>query len=407
MNSNSATCLMSSPTDFLRQGVASCNHGRRQSSLLSEAKYGSRQGEIHGVSVGFGFGDRRRAVPEFVTKFVTTIKKGGRRLQSVRSQMSTSEQQLDGKVERPLGVSHKIGDVVGGKYRIIGVLGQGGVGTTYEAEREDGTTVALKALSLRNMKVWKDLELFEREARVLKSLRHPNIPEYIDYFEVDSSSDRAFYIAQKVAKGTSLADFVRGGWRFTEQEVVWIANEILQVLNYLGNLHPPVYHRDIKPENVIVDSDAKIVKVVDFGAVQDAASATLIGSTVIGTYGYMAPEQFQNRATSQTDLYGLGGTLLFLLSGRSPSSFAQKRLKVDFSSVTVSPRLAAIIDKLLEPAPEDRFQSPLDVMYALKSVNEPLNGMESMSFRGRASVLKLWGSGEATCRHKGGFAKVC
>ncbi|KAG6557583.1 hypothetical protein Mapa_000859 [Marchantia paleacea] len=279
--------------------------------------------------------------------------------------------ELDEKSWSALGVFHKTGDVIGDKYKIISVLGQGGVCTTYEAEIEDGSTVALKAISLKFMKGWKDLELFEREARVLKSLRHPGIPEYIDYFEVDTETDRAFYIAQKVAKGRSLAEAVQNGSRMTEEDVVRIAFEVLEVLKYLGNLRPPVFHRDIKPENIIMDEETGQVKVVDFGAVQDAASMTVMGSTVVGTYGYMAPEQFQNRATLQTDLYGLGGTLLYLLSGRSPSSFPQTRLKVDFGAVTMSPGLRSVIDKLLEPAPEDRFQSAEEVIAALKAVNEP------------------------------------
>jgi serine/threonine protein kinase len=72
-----------------------------------------------------------------------------------------------------------------------------------------------------------------------------------------------------------------------------------------------------------LDEASGKVKLVDFGAVQDAASAMQIGSTVVGTYGYMAPEQFQNRAGPQTDLYGLGATLLYVVSGCSPSSFPQ------------------------------------------------------------------------------------
>ncbi|KAL2642120.1 hypothetical protein R1flu_009707 [Riccia fluitans] len=287
----------------------------------------------------------------------------------VRSQVMNGE--LDGKSRPSLGVFHKTGDVIGEKYTIIGVLGEGGVCTTYEAQVEDGSTVALKAISLRFMKGWKDLELFEREARVLKSLRHPGIPEYIDYFEVDSETDRAFYIAQKVAKGRSLAEIVQNGNRITEEDVTRIAVEVLEVLKYLGNLRPPVFHRDIKPENIIMDEETGQIKVVDFGAVQDAASMTVIGSTVVGTYGYMAPEQFQNRATLQTDLYGLGGTLLYLVSGRSPSSFPQARLKIDFSAVTMSLGLRLIISRLLEPAPEDRFQSADEVIFALKNLKEP------------------------------------
>lgn len=297
----------------------------------------------------------------------------------VKSEIRNGE--LDEKSRSSLGVFHKTGDVIGGKYTIIGVLGHGGVCTTYEAGVEDGSSVALKAISLRFMKGWKDLELFEREARVLKSLRHPGIPEYIDYFEVDTETDRAFYIAQKVAKGRSLAEVVQNGSRITEDDVVRIALEVLEVLKYLGNLRPPVFHRDIKPENIIMDEETGQVKVVDFGAVQDAASMSVIGSTVVGTYGYMAPEQFQNRATLQTDLYGLGGTLLYLLSGRSPSNFPQARLKVDFSAVAMSTGLRSVIDKLLEPAPEDRYQAAEEVIFALKTLREsPPSRLRSNQF---------------------------
>nr|XP_024360118.1 uncharacterized protein LOC112274682 isoform X1 [Physcomitrium patens] len=271
-------------------------------------------------------------------------------------------------VERlPIGVIHNKGDVVTGKYTIIGLFGQGAMGVTFEAERSDGEVVALKAMSLRNMKGWKELDLFEREARVLKSLNHPGIPAYIDYFQVDTKDDRIFYIAQRAAKGKSLEDLITGGWRVSEEKVKDIAIEVLSVLQYLGDLRPPVIHRDIKPENIILDKETGDVKVVDFGAVQDVASSTLIGSTVVGTYGYMAPEQFQNRATLQTDLYGLGGTMLYMLSGRPPSYFPQRRLKVVFRDlVTMSPELANVIDRLLEPAPEDRFQSAGQVIQALQ-----------------------------------------
>lgn len=180
---------------------------------------------------------------------------------------------------------HEIGDVIVGKYRITGVLGSGGLGTMFEAELLDSngradsdspsgvgrtweeavaasksrgersTKVALKAMSLRGMKAWKDLELFEREARVLQSLKHPGIAEYIDSFEVDTDADRTFYIAQKVAAGKSIADLVKGGWRVGEEEVKRIALEVLKVLEFLENLRPAVVHRDIKPENIIIDTD--------------------------------------------------------------------------------------------------------------------------------------------------------
>lgn len=276
----------------------------------------------------------------------------------------------------PLDGVHQVGDEVAGKYVIKKVLGQGGMGTTFEAVTADGESVALKVLSLRGMKGWKELDLFEREARVLRSLKHPSIAEYIDHFEVDTGTDRWFYLVQKVAQGQSLADLVSSGWRVTEAEVVKIALQVLEVLRYLESLRPPVVHRDIKPENIILDKETGKVKVVDFGAVQEAAATTFLGSTVVGTYGYMAPEQFQNRAGPQSDLYALGCTILFLLSGRPPSSFPQKRLRVDFrGAVTVSEPLALVLEQLLEPAVEDRFQSAGQVIEALQGTPRvPING---------------------------------
>lgn len=95
---------------------------------------------------------------------------------------------------------------------------------------------------------------------------------------------------------------------------------------------------------------------VDFGGVQAAAaSADSLGSTIVGTYGYMSPEQFRGAATPASDMYGLGATLLFLLSGKPPSAFPVERMRTDFSSVKMGARLEAVVDGLLEPLPEDRM----------------------------------------------------
>lgn len=260
-----------------------------------------------------------------------------------------------------------IGSIVQDRYQILSVLGQGGSGITYEAkETETGLRVALKELSLKGISDWKKLQLFEREGQILENLDHPAIPSYLDYFQIDTADNRFFYIVQELAEGKSLADLVALGERFPETEVRRISLEVLQILQYLHGLNPPVIHRDIKPQNVIRKADGQIF-LVDFGAVQTVHRETAaFGSTVVGTYGYMPPEQFRGQAYPTTDLYALGATLLHLLTHRNPGELPQKRLKYTFRPhANVSEPFAKWLDGLLEPLAEDRFDSASTALLAL------------------------------------------
>ncbi|NEP09244.1 MAG: serine/threonine protein kinase [Symploca sp. SIO2C1] len=263
---------------------------------------------------------------------------------------------------------HKPGDIIAQKYQILRILGSGGTGTTYAAQEENSNQqVALKELSLLGMKDWKVLELFEREAQVLSSLNHPAIPNYLNYFQVDTAENRCFYLVQELAVGKSLASLVQQGWQPDETTVQRLAIQVLKILHYLHTLSPPIIHRDIKPQNLICSKKGKVF-LVDFGAVQNVYRNTLTqGSTVVGSYGYMAPEQFRGQAYVTSDLYSLGATLLFMLTHRSPADLPQRRLKIDFrSQVKISPKFADWLENILEPAAEDRFTSAKEALAALK-----------------------------------------
>ncbi|MBE9183725.1 ankyrin repeat domain-containing protein [Microcoleus sp. LEGE 07076] len=264
-------------------------------------------------------------------------------------------------------------------YQIKNLLGEGGSSTTYEAiDLKTNQRVALKALSLQKMNDWKVLELFEREANVLSKLNHPGIPRYLDYFYVDTPDNRCFYIVQELAQGQSLASLVENGWHASESEIKRIATQILEILVYLHSQTPPVIHRDIKPENIVFKSPINSHKqkdwevcLVDFGAVQNTYNNTLMrGSTVVGTYGYMAPEQFLGQAVPATDLYGLGATLLYLLTHRSPAELPTNILQRDFrSQIPISSAFADWLEKTIAPDLENRFQSAKE---ALESLRNPL-----------------------------------
>jgi serine/threonine protein kinase len=223
-------------------------------------------------------------------------------------------------------------------------------------------------LSLAQMDDWKAIDLFEREAQILSQLDHPAIPKYIDYFTIDTPADRNFYIVQELAPGKTLSDWSESGWRCTEAEVKDIASQILKILSYLHNFTPPVIHRDLKPSNILLTETGQI-SLVDFGAVRQAYHDTFMrGSTVVGTFGYMAPEQFRSQALPATDLYGLGATILALLTNRSPAELTQSNLKLSFrNKIQVSPAFADWLEQMLEPDPVDRFDSATTALAALKN----------------------------------------
>jgi serine/threonine protein kinase len=280
-----------------------------------------------------------------------------------------------------LGEDAPKGEVLLGRYRIEALLGKGGFASTWAAtELSSQKPVALKCLSLEQVDDWKSVELFEREAKVLSQLNHPGIPAYVAYHPPEEGVDGAsFILVQELAAGTSLKKRLDEGWRPTEDEIRRVAAKTLEILAYLHCKNPPVVHRDVKPQNLLMDDDGKI-RLVDFGAVRDSvASHTEAGSTVVGTYGYMAPEQFQGRAAPTSDLYGLGATLVHLLTGKMPADLPHERLKITFRDlVNLSPGFTQWLDRLLEPVEEDRFPTTQAALDALSRVDDaPLVSTET------------------------------
>jgi serine/threonine protein kinase len=209
----------------------------------------------------------------------------------------------------------------------------------------------------------------------------------LEYFHVDTPDNRAFYIVQQLAEGKPLNQWVESGWRGTEAEIKDIAHQLLKILQYLHQQSPPLIHRDIKPQNIIRD-DAGQVFLVDFGAVQHVYQNTISkGSTVAGTYGYMAPEQFRGAAVPASDLYGLGATVLYLLTHRSPADLPQERLKLSFRQhVNISQHFADWLDAMIEPDIDRRFPTA-------KMADRNLCNAKSLPFKPRLATSKsksLW-----------------
>ncbi len=246
-----------------------------------------------------------------------------------------------------------------GSYRLMSVLGQGGAGVTYRASRvgESAATlpdVCVKELSYRRMQDLKSEELFSREAQVLRELDDPAVPRYVDDFVAGTGRARCLYIVQEFVDGQDLGAELASE-RHSEREIIAIADELLQILERLEQLRPPVVHRDIKPHNVMRRaSDGKLL-LVDFGSVKEAVSDGDAGSTVAGTFGYMAPEQQWGKATGQSDLYAVGVMTAVLLARREPGDMldADHRLDLD-AHVRASPGLVAWLKAMTATRPSER-----------------------------------------------------
>ncbi|KIG13362.1 serine/threonine kinase [Enhygromyxa salina] len=240
------------------------------------------------------------------------------------------------------------------RYQIMERLGSGSQGHSYRAiDRETHEDVAIKVLSLGGATEWKAFELFEREAEVLAGLRHRGIPRYRDYFASEESGD--YFLVMDLVVGHSLADELGATGRFDEARLRRLMRGVLEILEYLHTRSPQVIHRDIKPANIVVGEDDS-VHLVDFGGVR-VLTRLEGGSTMIGTFGYMAPEQLHGDAGPGVDLYALGATIVALATGRAADELPHVGLAIDLDELVLPERLRPVLRALLEPDPRDRVRS--------------------------------------------------
>ncbi len=278
------------------------------------------------------------------------------------------------------------------RYQLQQQLGQNAGRQTWLAvdlDESPAQSVIVKQLAFNPQMHWDELKLFEREAQVLKHLNHPCIPQYRDYFAVDRETGDGlpwFGLVQQYIPGNSLQQLLDQGERFTEPQTQQIATSVLEILIYLHELSPPVFHRDIKPSNLILGKDGQVY-LVDFGAVQDRATAEGATFTVVGTSGYSPPEQLWGRAVAASDFYALGTTVIHLLTGTAPADLPQRQMRIQFADrVSLNPNFAQWLAKLTEPAPERRFSTARQALLALQASRDCTSPVEQASQFASSSV---------------------
>src|SRR5512143_901833 len=253
------------------------------------------------------------------------------------------------------------------RYRIVEILGQGGMGSVYRAVDENlGVDVAVKENLFTTDEYARQFRL---EAVILASLRHPNLPRVSDHFAI---GDQGQYLIMDFIEGEDLRQRMERMGTVTEDDAVMVGAAMCDALAYLHTRKPSILHRDIKPGNVKITPDGNIY-LVDFGLAKlvQGTQATTTGARAM-TPGYSPPEQYGTARTDpRTDIYSLGATLYASLTGMIPEDGLARAM--DNAQLTplrkrnpkISRRLAAAIEKAMAVDPADRYQVADDFKKAL------------------------------------------
>jgi tRNA A-37 threonylcarbamoyl transferase component Bud32 len=244
------------------------------------------------------------------------------------------------------------------EYRISERIGMGGQASVYLAEslKHGGMPVAIKEFILP---VFPDprvrlsaAQRFQSEAEIISRIRHPQIVRFLDLFIEDH---RAYLVLERV-NGRNLKQIVETDGPLDEAGVIQLAVQMCDILSYLHGQNPPIAHRDFTPDNLMLADDG-LIKLIDFSVAQ--ASISNVTGSVVGKPEYIAPEQFRGKPTPLSDIYSLGGTLYFLLTGNHPEAISVSK------PVTASTELANVIAGATALDPVSRYQTPEDMKQAL------------------------------------------
>ncbi len=271
--------------------------------------------------------------------------------------------------------SSAAGPLLGGRYRLGRTLGRGSQGelfiaTDEKAKGAEAKEVVVKRITPRG--TWKSFELFEREAKVLSQLRHAGVPRHYATIEEPPG---VFNLVMQYVPGENLRELVARR-RLSEVELRDILIRCLEILDYLHTRTPPVIHRDIKPSNIVRSADGRC-SLVDFGGVLDN-SRDKGGSTIVGTFGYMAPEQLHGQVTPAADIYSLGATMVALAGGVEPEDVPRKGLRMDLAKQlpSLEPSFRHVLEEMTETDPDKRPQRAREVVALLAKAKPARTGLQ-------------------------------
>ena len=257
----------------------------------------------------------------------------------------------------------QIGSVIDGKYEILKEIGHGGMSVVYLAmDKHLNKQWAVK--EIRKKGNGKNDEIVVNsllaEANMMKRLDHPSLPRIVDIID----NGVTIYVIMDYIEGESLDKILNEYGAQPEDMVIGWAKQICDALGYLHSQKPPIIYRDMKPANVMLKPEGNI-KIIDFGIAREYKEQSLSDTTVLGTKGYAPPEQYSGQTDARSDIFALGMTMHHLLTGVDPRN-GEAYAPVRQWNPELSEGIEAIIDKCVEPASENRYQSCADLLYDLE-----------------------------------------
>ena len=257
----------------------------------------------------------------------------------------------------------KIGTVIDGKYEVLREIGRGGMSVVYLAmDTHLNKQWAVK--EIRKKGSGKNDEIVVNsllaEANMMKRLDHPALPRIVDIID----NGITIYVVMDYIEGESLDKILLEYGAQPEEKVINWAMQIADALSYLHGQKPPIIYRDMKPANVMLKPEGNI-KIIDFGIAREYKEQNLADTTVLGTKGYAPPEQYSGQTDPRSDIFALGMTMHHLLTGVDPRN-GEPYAPVRQWNPELSEGIEIIIDRCVQPASENRYQSCADLIYDLE-----------------------------------------
>ena len=247
-----------------------------------------------------------------------------------------------------------IGQIAGGRYELGKRFESGSRSAVFLArDRKENKLVILKFVQ----------DPYSDEGKILSELDQKGIIHLIDFW----ISEDGIILVEEFFPGTSLKHYVQKRRMLSEEETIRIAEDIGEILLYLHSRKPPIIYRDLKPDNLMIDT-TKTIKLIDFGAAKEYIPRSDKDEICIGTRGYAAPEQFRgshSQSDARTDLYGLGATMYFMLTGLDPEAEGGFPYPLSDLRKDIESELCTLVNKCLQKDPEQRCQSAELFLYEL------------------------------------------